>query len=67
MINTETTVREVAARYPQSLKVFDRYGIDYCCGGRERLADAASRQEIALEQLAPALRKTGNAWGGLRC
>ncbi|OFX13229.1 MAG: iron-sulfur cluster repair di-iron protein, partial [Armatimonadetes bacterium RBG_16_58_9] len=46
----------IAARYPQSLKVFERHGIDYCCGGHERLADAVARQNITLDRLVAELK-----------
>ncbi len=28
------TVREIALAEPASIRVFEHYGIDYCCGGR---------------------------------
>lgn len=51
MFSAITTVREVVARYPQSLSVFERHGIDYCCGAGERLHAAAIRQGIDLSRL----------------
>jgi len=57
MIDETATVREIAGRYPQSLKVFDRYGIDYCCGGLTPLADAAAGQKVALGKLAAELEE----------
>lgn len=51
MIKPETTVREVAVQYPQTLKVFEEHGIDYCCGGGDRLADAAAARGVELEAL----------------
>jgi regulator of cell morphogenesis and NO signaling len=32
-LTTELTVGELAARFPASLRIFEKLGIDYCCGG----------------------------------
>ncbi len=40
MTTTAQTVREIALNQPSSIRVFERYGIDYCCGGRKPLAEA---------------------------
>lgn len=50
MINPETTVREVALEQPAAIRVFEKFGIDYCCGGRKPLAQACA--EHALEPAA---------------
>jgi regulator of cell morphogenesis and NO signaling len=36
----ETTVSQIAASSLAAVKVFERLGIDYCCGGNRPLADA---------------------------
>ena len=38
----ETTVGEMVASQPGLARVFERFGIDYCCGGKRTLADAAA-------------------------
>ncbi len=35
-------VREVAAKYPATLRTLEALGIDYCCGGKLPLAEAAA-------------------------
>ncbi len=42
MINTETTVRQIALQMPQSTRIFERLKIDYCCGGNQALAEACA-------------------------
>ena len=42
MINSETTVREVALQVPQSTRIFETLKIDYCCGGNQPLAQACA-------------------------
>jgi regulator of cell morphogenesis and NO signaling len=54
-IDGQTTVRELAGRYPQTRPVFEQYGIDYCCGGGRPLADAARGCGTTLAALLGAL------------
>jgi regulator of cell morphogenesis and NO signaling len=50
-VDGNTTVREFAGRYPQTRKVFEQYGIDYCCGGGKCLTEAAQESQAALPDL----------------
>jgi regulator of cell morphogenesis and NO signaling len=50
-IDGSTTVRELVGRHPQTRKVFEQYGIDYCCGGGKSLAEAAQERRAALPDL----------------
>lgn len=43
---TETTVREYAATIPGATRLFEKYGIDYCCGGARPLADVCAERGI---------------------
>lgn len=36
-ITDTTTVADIAASIPSSIRVFQRHGIDFCCGGRQAL------------------------------
>ena len=47
MATAETTVRDIALENPAAIRVFEKFGIDYCCGGRKPLAQAC--EERALE------------------
>jgi regulator of cell morphogenesis and NO signaling len=40
MIDANETLGEVATAHPAATQVFLRHGLDFCCGGRQRLADA---------------------------
>ena len=55
------TVNEFIARHPASVAVFNRLGIDTCCGGHMSLAEAAAQRGMAVESLLEALRQ---AMGG---
>ena len=41
-----TTVGEIAATLPISARVFEKYGIDFCCGGRIPLAEACENRGL---------------------
>jgi len=49
------TVREIALNQPSSIRVFEQFGIDYCCGGRKPLAVACTEQNIETGSLLAAL------------
>lgn len=58
-ITQETSVREVAASVPASVRLFEQYGIDYCCGGSKPLGEACQEKGISLEQFLAALQAAG--------
>ncbi|MFZ1086469.1 MAG: iron-sulfur cluster repair di-iron protein [Terracidiphilus sp.] len=55
MTTTVQTVREIALEYPSSIRVFEAYGIDYCCGGRKPLAEACAAGNLAVDEVIVAL------------
>src|SRR6266702_520169 len=55
MTVTTQTVREIALEQPASIRVFEQYGIDYCCGGRKPLAEACAANNIEVEAVLAAL------------
>lgn len=54
-ITPETLVGELAAAQPASIRVFQRYGIDFCCGGKKPLRDVCSEQNVPFEEIATAI------------
>src|SRR5262245_35418885 len=48
---SEMTVAELATRLPQASRLFEKYGIDYCCGGRRTIADACATAGIGVDEL----------------
>lgn len=58
-INVATTVRELAVTLPGATRVFERLGIDYCCGGSRTLADACVKAKVPVEKVAESLAKAG--------
>ncbi len=53
--DSQTTVRDLVGRYPQTRRVFEKYEIDYCCGGDRSLADVAADQELSVSTLVDTL------------
>ena len=43
------TVREIALESPAAIGVFEQFGINYCCGGREPLAEACAANGLDVE------------------
>lgn len=54
----KTTVRDLVGHYPQTRPVFEKHGIDYCCGGGKSLAEAACEHGQELPKLIDALKET---------
>ena len=48
---TAKTVRELAVEMPAATRVFERLGIDYCCGGQRSLEEACSAANLPLEEV----------------
>ena len=51
------TVREILARNPETARVFESLGIDYCCGGERPVREACDRAGVAPERLAELLER----------
>ena len=45
------TIGEIAAECPSSVRVFEKYDIDYCCGGKTTLAAACEARGIQAAEL----------------
>ncbi len=51
-ITADTLVADIAAHHPRSIEVFERHGIDFCCGGRRRLGEACLERGAAVDAVA---------------
>ena len=49
------TVREIAQQQPTSIRVFEEFGIEYCCGGGERLIEACAAKDVDVDAVIAAL------------
>ena len=52
---TDRTIGEIAAENVAAIGVFERFGIDYCCGGRRPLSQACREAGITVGELESAL------------
>jgi regulator of cell morphogenesis and NO signaling len=57
MTATIQTVREIALKQPTAIRVFERFGIDYCCGGRKPLAEACIAGNLEINSVIAALEE----------
>src|SRR6185312_8254648 len=55
MATTTQTVREIAQTQPSSIRVFEQFGIEYCCGGGERLIEACAAKDVDVDAVIAAL------------
>lgn len=55
-INPNATVRELAVELPHAVRVFEKLGIDYCCGGAKPLAEACVSAGVEVSKVVEALR-----------
>lgn len=61
MISSEMTVREVAARVPESTTVFETLKIDYCCGGNRPLTEACASAGVEVDKVMEQLSALGKS------
>ncbi len=57
-LTPDMTVGEVVAAYPATMPMLESLGIDYCCGGKRRLNEAADEAKMPVEALLAVLRTT---------
>jgi regulator of cell morphogenesis and NO signaling len=70
-ITEKTTIAEIAAALPSSVRVFQRHGIDFCCGGKKPIADACRDRGLTfaaivneIEETAASRRGSDRDWSG---
>ena len=54
-LNSAMTINEIIARYPQTMSVFNDFGMDTCCGAGASVQDAASRDGLDVDTVMAAL------------
>ncbi|MGE0130396.1 MAG: iron-sulfur cluster repair di-iron protein [Blastocatellales bacterium] len=54
-INATNTVGELAVTMPGATRVFEQFGIDYCCGGRRTLSEACRTRKVQMEDVVRSL------------
>lgn len=54
-ITEPTTVGEIASALPASVRIFQRHGIDFCCGGKTALRIACGERGISFPAIVSAI------------
>ena len=52
---TAKTVRELALEFPNATRVFEKLGIDYCCGGNKSLEEACATTKLSADEVMDSL------------
>jgi regulator of cell morphogenesis and NO signaling len=60
-INATQTVREIAVGLPGATRIFEKLGIDYCCGGTRPLTEACLAAEVSPETVVALLEEADNS------
>ena len=50
-IDTGKTVRELVLEMPNAVRVFEKLGIDYCCGGSKTLQEACTAANLSSDEV----------------
>ena len=56
-IAADMTINEIIAEHPETLAIFNRHGIDSCCGGGLALSEAARKHRLTFIALLSELER----------
>ena len=56
-ITRNMVINEVIRKYPQTIRVFNEYKVDSCCGGGAPIETTAKRDGVDVEKLLRALNE----------
>jgi regulator of cell morphogenesis and NO signaling len=59
-LNSMKTVREIALEMPAATRIFEKMGIDYCCGGAKPIREACQTAGVTFEELSLSLEQAEN-------
>jgi len=54
-VSTTRTVRELALEIPEATRIFEKVGIDYCCGGGKSLEEACATANLSVDAILDSL------------
>jgi regulator of cell morphogenesis and NO signaling len=60
-INATKTIRELALEIPGATRVFEKAGIDYCCGGGTTFQEACATAGVSTDDVARSLEQAGES------
>lgn len=57
-ITEHTPVADVVVQYPQTRKLLESHGIDYCCGGKQSFKAACDKANVSWQDMRNQLKET---------
>lgn len=60
MIAAQSTLRSIALDAPATIRVFENFQLDYCCGGNRPLAEACAQKGLDVETVVASLAEAAN-------
>ena len=61
-VSPHTTIGDLVAARPAFARLFEKLGIDYCCGGTQTLAAVCARKGLDVTTTIALLDSAGAAW-----
>ena len=58
-ITPDTRVAEIASQNPATIRIFQRFAIDFCCGGKRPLSEVCAEKQVTFGELRSALESAG--------
>ena len=55
-LSTTKTVRDLAVEFPGATRIFEKFGIDYCCGGNKSLEEACAASSLTADEVLDSLK-----------
>ncbi len=59
----ERTVGHIASENPAAARIFEKYRIDYCCGGDKSLAAACEGEDVSPDEVSAELEHATRSAG----
>lgn len=58
-ITPDTRIADIAAQNPATIRIFQRFGIDFCCGGKRPVSEACAEKQVTFGELQRELEAAG--------
>lgn len=59
-ITENTSIADIAAALPSSVRIFEQHGVDFCCGGKKPIGLACEEQGLAFGELVAAIEASAS-------
>jgi regulator of cell morphogenesis and NO signaling len=59
ILNPDTTVGQYVLEQPDLSRVFEKFGIDFCCGGKRTLEEVCREKGLKIDEVFKALHEAG--------